>query len=154
MFCTGELEFSDQDAFGPHEGPHEIRVKPPPGFTDNLDFIDAMEKKNNPDIFELKNPAPKPEIGFPGLQSSFGQPQPNSFNPFGSLFGGGQQGQQQDQQGTPSLPGNLLAGLTPAQLRQLALLQYLQNPTFALAALGGAGIYFFLALENLHTQRS
>ena len=82
---------------------------------------------------------------FPGLQSSFGQPNPSpnngGFNPFGALSGlfGGAGGQNQEN--TPALPaGNPLAGLTPDQLRQLALLQYLQNPAFALAAFGGAGI--------------
>ena len=54
IFISGELEFSDQDAFSPGGHPHEVRVKPPPGFLDSVDFIDQMEKKNNPGIFELK----------------------------------------------------------------------------------------------------
>ena len=33
----GELEFSDQEDFS--EGPHEIRVRPPPGFADDLSLI-------------------------------------------------------------------------------------------------------------------
>ena len=68
------------------------------------------------------------------LQSSFGSLN-TAFNPFGNLFGNlaGLGGNTQTQ--TPALPNNNpLAGLTPDQLRQLALLQYLQNP-FALAAL-------------------
>ena len=34
---AGELEFSDQEDFS--EGPHEIRVRPPPGFADDLSLI-------------------------------------------------------------------------------------------------------------------
>ena len=33
----GELEFSDQEDFS--AGPHEIRVRPPPGFADDLSLI-------------------------------------------------------------------------------------------------------------------
>ena len=121
------MEFSDQDSFE-LEGPHEVRVKPPPGFIDDLaligskfDPVDKMERKNNPGIVELKS------TGTPALQSSFGQPQ--GLNPFGFL------NPNSGVTSTPSLPSNPLAGLSPEQLRQLALLQYLQNP-FALAAFG------------------
>ena len=37
FITLGELEFSDQDDFS--EGPHEIRVRPPPGFADDLSLI-------------------------------------------------------------------------------------------------------------------
>merc|ERR1711874_533884 len=67
----GELEFSDQDNFG-LEGPSEIRVAPPQGFLEDLDligakldFVDHMEKHNNPEIMQLKNS--------PTIESSFGQ---------------------------------------------------------------------------------
>merc|ERR550539_92855 len=50
QLLPGELEFSDQQDFS--EGPHEIRVRPPPGFADDLsligskfDTVDAMERK-------------------------------------------------------------------------------------------------------------
>ena len=135
MLFAGELEFSDQDEFN-LEGPHEIRVKPPPGFTDDLSLIGSkfdpshkMEQSNNPGIVELKSSQSTDST--PAIQSSFGQ---SAFNPFG-LFGQPNQGITS----TPTLPGNPLAGLNPDQLRQLALLQYLQNP-FALAALQQPGL--------------
>ena len=136
---VGELEFSDQDDFD-LEGPHEIRVRPPPGFTDDLALIgskfdpsDKMEKDNNPDIVSLKSSqTDNKATAVNPLQSSFGQLN-SAFNPF-ALFGnlGGIGGSATTS--TPGLPNNPLAGLTNDQLRQLALLQYLQNP-FALAAL-------------------
>ena len=135
----GELEFSDQDDFN-LDGPHEIRVKPPPGFQDDLALIgskfdpsDKMEKHNNPGIVSLKSSQDSSPATVNPLQSSFGSLN-TAFNPFGNLFGnlGGLGGNTQTN--TPALPNNNpLAGLTPDQLRQLALLQYLQNP-FALAA--------------------
>ena len=33
------MEFSDQDDFSNLEGPHEIRVKPPPGFNEDLGLL-------------------------------------------------------------------------------------------------------------------
>ena len=128
------MEFSDQDEFN-LEGPHEIRVKPPPGFKDDLALIgskfdpsDKMEKHNNPGIVSLKSSQAdnSPSTVNP-LQSSFGSLN-TAFNPFGNLFGnlGGFGGNTQTN--TPALPNNNpLAGLTPDQLRQLALLQYLQS---------------------------
>ena len=55
----GELEFSDQDNFG-LEGPSIVKVAPPHEFLDDtkLDFIDQMEKHNNPDLLQLKGSAP------------------------------------------------------------------------------------------------
>ena len=139
IFKIGELEFSDQDDFN-LEGPHEIRVKPPPGFQDDLALIgskfdpsDKMEKDNNPDIVSLKSSqSENTASALNPLQSSFGSLN-TAFNPFGNLFGNlaGLGGPAKTS--TPALQGNPLAGLTPDQLRQLALLQYLQNP-FALAA--------------------
>merc|ERR1712127_514443 len=66
----GELEFSDQDNFG-LEGPTPIRVAPPQSFFGDLDsdkhqLIQMMEKNNNPEIVEFKNP--------PSIESSFQQP--------------------------------------------------------------------------------
>ncbi len=56
----GELEFSDQEDFS--DGPHEVRVPPPPGFADDLaligskfDPVDPMEKEHNPEMVALKN---------------------------------------------------------------------------------------------------
>ena len=91
-----------------------------------------MEKDNNPDIVSLKSSQADTATVSPPLQSTFGQLN-SAFNPFG-LFGnlGGLGGSTTTR--TPGLPNNPLAGLTPDQVRQLALLQYLQNP-FALAAL-------------------
>ena len=49
-----------------------MRVTPPPGFVDDLDligakldFVNHMEQKHNPEIFNLKNP--------PTIQSSINQ---------------------------------------------------------------------------------
>ena len=57
----GELEFSDQDNFG-LEGPSVVKVAPPDEFLDDLDiigskfdFVDQMEKHNNPDLLQLKS---------------------------------------------------------------------------------------------------
>merc|ERR1712241_1523749 len=63
----GELEFSDQDNFG-LEGPSIVKVAPPHEFLDDLDiigtkfdFVDQMEKHNNPDLAQLKGSAPSLE---------------------------------------------------------------------------------------------
>ena len=63
----GELEFSDQDNFG-LEGPSIVKVAPPHEFLDDLDiigtkfdFVDQMEKHNNPDLLQLKGSAPSLE---------------------------------------------------------------------------------------------
>ena len=130
IFFSGELEFSDQDDFSNLEGPHEIRVKPPPGFKEDLNLLGSK--------FELDNKDEQPEI-----QSSIGQFNAPSINPFANLLGqfGQQQQQQQQQQQTttPTLPNfALLAGLSQEQLQQLALLQYLQNG-LGLGGLGGFG---------------
>ena len=89
---TGELEFSDQDDFN-LDGPHEIRVKPPPGFQDDLALIgskfdpsDKMEKHNNPGIVSLKSSQDSSPATVNPLQSSFGSLN-TAFNPFGNLFG-------------------------------------------------------------------
>ena len=113
----GELEFSDQDNFG-LEGPSVVKVAPPDEFLDDLDiigtkfdFVQQMEKHNNPGLVQLKGAAPAPP------------PQPEA---------------QPVSQPTPSLPDNTLAlsalGITP---EQLLYLQLLQNP---LAALGLGGL--------------
>ena len=75
----GELEFSDQDNFG-LEGPSVIKVAPPSDFVKDLDligskfdFVDQMEKHNNPDVLQLKGSTPS-------IDSSFGQNSP-SFAP-------------------------------------------------------------------------
>jgi len=75
----GELEFSDQDNFG-LEGPSVIKVAPPSDFVKDLDligskfdFVDQMEKHNNPDVVQLKGSTPN-------IDSSFGQNSP-SFAP-------------------------------------------------------------------------
>ena len=72
----GELEFSDQDDFG-LEGPNVVKVAPPSDFVKDLDlvgskfdFVDQMEKHNNPDLVQLKeagiessfSPASTPEV--------------------------------------------------------------------------------------------
>jgi len=123
----GELEFSDQDNFG-LEGPSEIRVAPPQGFLEDLDligakldFVDHMEKDNNPEIMQLKNP--------PTIESSFGQSNPS--------FGNINQISPTKTQATPGLPelGGLAGlGVTP---EQLLYLQLLQNPLAALGIGGG-----------------
>jgi hypothetical protein len=128
---AGELEFSDQEDFS--NGPHEVRLRPPPGFNEDLtligskfDPIDSLEKKKAAAL----NTAPN-------LQSSFApQQQLNPFagfkNPFAGLFQQQQQ-QQQQQASTPSLPNQF--GFSPEQMQQLALLQYLQNSFGGLAGL-------------------
>jgi len=123
----GELEFSDQDNFG-LEGPSEIRVAPPQGFLEDLDligakldFVDHMEKHNNPEIIQLKNS--------PNIESSFGQSNPS--------FGNINQISPTKTQATPALPdlGGLAGlGVTP---EQLLYLQLLQNPLAALGIGGG-----------------
>jgi len=123
----GELEFSDQDNFG-LEGPSEIRVAPPQGFLEDLDligakldFVDHMEKHNNPEIMQLKNS--------PTIESSFGQSNPS--------FGNINQISPTKTQATPALPdlGGLAGlGVTP---EQLLYLQLLQNPLAALGIGGG-----------------
>merc|ERR1719500_1124631 len=123
----GELEFSDQDNFG-LEGPSEIRVAPPQGFLEDLDligakldFVDHMEKHNNPEIIQLKNS--------PTIESSFGQSKPS--------FGNINQISPTKTQATPALPdlGGLAGlGVTP---EQLLYLQLLQNPLAALGIGGG-----------------
>ena len=63
---SGELEFSDQNAFD-GDGPHEVRVPPPPGFPGSnteeqdlaligskFDPVDPMEKEHNPEIANMK----------------------------------------------------------------------------------------------------
>lgn len=135
IFFPGELEFSDQDNFS-IDGPTEVRVKPPPGFNDDLDsligskFQEANLQQNRPQ-----------------LQSSLGQFQNTAnFNPFANLLQGlGGQQQQPQPSATPTLPSfNPLAGLSQEQLQRLALLQYLQNmqnPMFGgLGGLGGFGL--------------
>ena len=64
----GELEFSDQDNFG-LEGPSIVKVAPPHEFLDDLDvignkfdFVDQMEKHNNPDLVQLKGSQPAPSL--------------------------------------------------------------------------------------------
>lgn len=123
----GELEFSDQDNFG-LEGPSEIRVAPPQGFLEDLDligakldFVNHMEKHNNPEIMQLKNT--------PTIDSSFGQSNPS--------FGNINQISPTKTQATPALPdlGGLAGlGVTP---EQLLYLQLLQNPLAALGIGGG-----------------
>ncbi len=61
---------------------------------------------------------------------------PNLLNNFPCCYYSGLAALQQQQQATPGLPAfNPLASLTPEQLQQLALLQYLQNPFGSLAGL-------------------
>ncbi len=118
MFLPGELEFSDQDDFSSLEGPHEIRVKPPPGFQDELSLLGSK-------FDSLNEEKPDPLQ----LQPSIGQFNAASLNPFANLFGA----QLPPSTATPTLPNfNPLAGLTQEQIQQLALLQYLKsNPVFA-----------------------
>ena len=116
QLLPGELEFSDQDDFSNLEGPHEIRVKPPPGFNKDDFSLLGSKFENNQDNAQI-----------PQLQPSIGNFNQASINPFANLLGG----QSPQATNTPALPNfNPLAGLTPDQLRQLALLQYLQNPAF------------------------
>ena len=62
----GELEFSDQDDFG-LEGPSVIKVAPPSDFDligDKYDFVDQMEKFNNPSLessFTQPETVPQPQ---------------------------------------------------------------------------------------------
>ena len=106
------MEFSDQDDFS-LEGPQEVRVKPPPGFKDDLSLIGSK--------FNL---AEENEQNQPSLQSSLGFNTGASLNPFANLL----QNSGQSNTKTPNLPSfNPLAGLTQEQIQQLALLQYLQN---------------------------
>ena len=122
QLLPGELEFSDQDDFSSLEGPHEIRVKPPPGF--NKDDFSLLGSKFEQQANQETQPQLQPSIG-----NAFNQA---SINPFANLLGG--QVPNPQVTNTPALPNlgnfNPLAGLTPDQLRQLALLQYLQNPAF------------------------
>ncbi|QQP38646.1 Uncharacterized protein FKW44_019274, partial [Caligus rogercresseyi] len=132
-----ELEFSDQDEFS-LEGPREIRVRPPPGFQDDLkligskfDPVESMEKRNNPEISQMKKDE---EPHRQNLQSSI-TPNPfrNPFNPFGLP------NLNPTVSATPGLSSfNPLGSFTPDQLRQLALFQYFNNP-FGLAGLGAFG---------------
>ena len=133
QFLPGELEFSDQDDFE-REGPTPVRVAPPPGFNDDLDligakldFMDNMEKDNNPGIVKLKTHSS------PNIESSFSQPNHDHLNNFNQIS-------PTKTQATPFLADNNLQqqvgllgglGLTP---EQLLYLQILQNP---LAILGG-----------------
>ena len=119
----GELEFSDQDNFG-LEGPSIVKVAPPHEFLDDLDiigtkfdFVDQMEKHNNPDLLQLKGSAPSLESSLTGGAG----PEEVTARPALS---------------TPGLPDNGLSalGITP---EQLLYLQLLQNP---LAALGLGGL--------------
>jgi len=134
QLLPGELEFSDQDNFG-LEGPTPVRVTPPPGFLDDLDligakldFVDKMEEKHNPDIFNLKN---TPNIE-PSIQQAAISPSRPTF-------------------ATPSLPVNpALAGLGISP-EQLLYLQLLQNP---LAALGLGGIQPQVVTESTPVYRT
>ena len=72
------------------------------------------------------------------IQSSLGQFNAASLNPFANLLANQQ---SQSSTATPNLPSfNPLAGLTQEQIQQLALLQYLQNnPVLGFGfGLGGA----------------
>ena len=127
----GELEFSDQDNFG-LEGPSIVKVAPPHEFLDDLDvigtkfdFVDQMEKHNNPDLVQLKGSAPS-------LESSLrGGAGPEESERVLSSSSTASQAQP-----TPGLPDQGLSalGITP---EQLLYLQLLQNP---LAALGLGGL--------------
>jgi len=118
----GELEFSDQDNFG-LDGPTEIRVEPPHGFLQDLDllgdkqdFINQMEKHNNPEFFNHNNQI---EPSFAPVQPTHETKSPQSI-----------------QQVTPSLGLSGLSnlGISP---EQLLYLQLLQNPLAALGLGGG-----------------
>lgn len=116
------------------EGPHEIRVKPPPGFQDDLSLLGSK--------FNLEQNKNEPE---PQLQSSIGN-QASAINPFANLLGG----LNQPTTSTPTLPNfNPLAGLTQEQIQQLALLQYLKsNPAFGFGfGLPQAGPQVFFKIE-------
>ena len=123
------MEFSDQDDFSNIEGPHEIRVKPPPGFKDDLGLLGGkfnLDQNSNNNDQQTE------------IQSSLGQFNAASLNPFANLLANQQ---SQSSTATPNLPSfNPLAGLTQEQIQQLALLQYLQNnPVLGFGfGLGGA----------------
>ena len=130
----GELEFSDQDDFG-LEGPNVVKVAPPSDFVKDLDligskfdFVDQMEKHNNPDLVQLKPSSPS-------IESSQGS---------GGLFSS----TPTQPQSTPSLPDQGLAalGITP---EQLLYLQLLQNP---LAALGIGGAFQQPQVKHTHSE--
>ena len=69
------MEFSDQDDFSNLEGPHEIRVKPPPGFNEDLGLLGSK--------FENEQKQQQPQLQ---LQSSVNQN--SQINPFANLLGG------------------------------------------------------------------
>lgn len=132
QLLPGELEFSDQDDFSSLEGPHEFRVKPPPGFKEDLGLLGSK--------FENQEQQQQPQLQ---LQSSIDQA--SQINPFANLLGGlGQLNNQQTSSiSTPNLPNqfspsfNPLAGLSQEQLQQLALLTYLKNPNIFGNGFGG-----------------
>ena len=111
------MEFSDQDDFSLLGGPHEIKVKPPPGFQEDLGLLGNKFSLNNNNAEQDRSP---------NIQSSLGN-QFNAQNPFANLL----QNQAQSQASstaTPNLPSfNPLAGFSQEQIQQLALLQFLQN---------------------------
>ena len=113
----GELEFSDQDDFSLLGGPHEIKVKPPPGFQEDLGLLGNKFSLNNNNAEQDRSP---------NIQSSLGnQFNTQNNNPFANLL---QNNNQASSTATPNLPSfNPLAGLTQEQIQQLALLQFLQN---------------------------
>ena len=129
QLLPGELEFSDQDDYSNLEGPHEIRVKPPPGFKDDLGLLGSkfnLDQNSNNNDQQTE------------IQSSLGQFNAASLNPFANLLANQK---SQSSTATPNLPSfNPLAGLTQEQIQQLALLQYLQNnPVLGFGfGLGGA----------------
>ena len=123
FFSTlGELEFSDQDDFG-NSGFQEIRVKPPPGFQEDLGLLGNKFSLNN------NNNNNAEQDRSPNIQSSLGNQFNNAqnSNPFANFL----QNQAQNQASstaTPNLPSfNPLAGFSQEQIQQLALLQFLQN---------------------------
>ena len=111
------MEFSDQDDFSNLGGPQEIRVKPPPGFQEDLGLLGNKFSLNNNNAEQDRSP---------NIQSSLGnQFNPQNNNPFANLL---QNNNQASSTATPNLPSfNPLAGLTQEQIQQLALLQFLQN---------------------------
>ena len=55
-----------------------MRVSPPPGFVQDLDllagkldFVESMEKKHNPEIFELKQEQPDIQSSFTPVSSKY-----------------------------------------------------------------------------------
>ena len=111
------MEFSDQDDFSLLGGPHEIKVKPPPGFKEDLGLLGNKFSLNNNNAEQDRSP---------NIQSSLGnQFNAQNNNPFANLL---QNNNQASSTATPNLPSfNPLAGLTQEQIQQLALLQFLQN---------------------------